>query len=454
MTTSSKPHNLIGKDKSEIDSFFLGGRAISTGRVAHLLTSSSFGINAILYATWLGYAMGIWAIIIQGAWCVSFLLFAKFASKIYRSTSLHDFLGSNFGRATQRVASVCSIIGLLYFAGWEIAIAQSGLEALPFTAGLLWPILLAVFIIVAIIYTSVGGQKTNGVVDTWLNIIKYSLLVLVVVATIVSVATSGNFNLELVFPPISTAIVAIGGFGIITNLVFNLSWQFVDNTSWQAVSSNQDQPKKSILLASAGVFVAYLLSTLLGAVLRAAPDLTSDNILGAVTFGLAGGWQIAMIIAVALLILLSMMSLIDGVSLSVSQTLSVDLNLIKRLSKNRKAQMNIARIFTIVAGAVSAWGVNFVVSAIGGGVFDFVYILIVAQLGLIGPVLVGLIAKRPPKLKLMWLPIVIAVLAGFTASVVGTTSENSFLVDGAGTITVIVSITLSIVFLLLQKYQR
>jgi hypothetical protein len=200
------------------------------------------------------------------------------------------------------------------------------------------------------------------------------------------------------------------------------------------------------------VFSAYLASTLLGAILRAIPDLTSDNILGAVTFGLTGAWQIVVIVAVVALILLSMMSLVDGVSLSVAQSLSVDLNIIKRLSKNRKTQMMIARVLTILAGVIAAWGVNLIVGMLGGGIFDFVYILIVAQLGLLGPVLVGLIMKNPPKAHLMWLPIVLSVLVGFSSSVVGVATENSFLTDGAGTITAVTSVILSMILTLRSKF--
>jgi len=420
-TDEIAPRNLLDKGKTDVDKFFLGDRAISSGKVAHLLTSSSFGVNAILYAAWLGYAMGAWAILVQAAWCVSFLLFARYAVKVHHFTSLHDFLGSTFGRTTQRIAAALSIIGLLYFAGWEIAIAQSGLSALPISAGLLWPALIALFIIIAIIYTSYGGQKVNSEVDRWLNIVKYFLLVFVVIAAIIGAVNAGSFNSGLIFPPISGAFAILGAFGVFTNLVFNLSWQFVDNTSWQSVSSNKKDPRRSLILAGGGTFVAYLLSTFLGAVLRVSTNLTSDNILAAATFGLSGVLQVVVIVAVVLLILLSMMSLIDGISLSVSQSAAVDLNLLKRFAEKPKQRMLIARILTVAAGVIAAWGVNLLISAMGGGIFDFVYILIVAQLSMIGPILVGLMAKNLPKIRIMWQALVVAVAVGIFASAFGVT---------------------------------
>ena len=450
----SAPRDLLDKGKADVDKFFLGDRAISSGKVAHLLTSSSFGVNAILYAAWLGYAMGAWAILVQAAWSVSFLLFARYANKVYHFTSLHDFLGSTFGRTTQRVGAILSIIGLLYFAGWEIAIAQSGLAALPVSAGMLWPILIAIFIVIAILYTSFGGQKANSEVDKWLNIVKYFLLAFVVIAAIIGAINSVGLSAGLIFPPISSAFAVLGVLGFFTNLVFNLSWQFVDNTSWQSVSSNKKDPRRSLILAGGGTFVAYLLSTFLGAVLRVSTSLTSDNILAAATFGLSGALQVVIIVAVVLLILLSMMSLIDGISLSVSQSAAIDLNFLKRFAKKPKQRMLIARILTVAAGVIAAWGVNLLISAMGGGIFDFVYILIVAQLSMIGPILVGLMAKKPPKIRIMWLALVVAVVVGIFSSAFGVASGIQWLVDGAGTLTVAVSIILAVGLYFLSKRQN
>ena len=109
------------------------------------------------------------------------------------------------------------------------------------------------------------------------------------------------------------------------------------------------------------------------------------------------------------------------------------------------------QILTILAGIFAAWGVSFIVGLIGGGIFDFVYVLIVFQLGLLGPVLLGLISKNSLKNKLMWIPIVLSVTIGIISSIVGTVKSNSYLIDGAGGITAISSIILSLLFFQLNK---
>ncbi|OGO87116.1 MAG: hypothetical protein A2Y24_05915 [Clostridiales bacterium GWE2_32_10] len=87
------PRRLGDTEGGDLDKYFLGGREVATKRASNLLISTSFGANAILYAAWLGYTMGFWAILIQAAWCLSFLLLARFADQVYHHTSLHDFLG-------------------------------------------------------------------------------------------------------------------------------------------------------------------------------------------------------------------------------------------------------------------------------------------------------------------------------------------------------------------------
>ena len=56
--------NLGGVDNC-LDKHFLAERKIKPLGVSQLLSSASFGANAVLYAVWLGYLMGVWAITIH-----------------------------------------------------------------------------------------------------------------------------------------------------------------------------------------------------------------------------------------------------------------------------------------------------------------------------------------------------------------------------------------------------
>ncbi len=432
----------------DLDSFFLANRTIKSSRTSGLLVSASFGANSILYAAWLGYIMGFWALIIHAAWCLSFVLLSRYAQKIYQHTSLHDFLGCRFGCATRRVASLCSIIGLLYFAGWEIAIAKSGVQSLLESAGMnlgfALPLVVAVTILFALLYTTIGGIKANGHIDFILNIVKILLLAIVVYALSKSVLSSSNLETSVFLPSMSTAIGGIGIIGFFTNMIFSISWQFVDNTSWQTISSGSKEEanvaKKTLNIASKEVFAAYILGTLLGVLLRVIPNLNSDNILGGIAS--SGMANISVVLCVIILLLLSMVSLIDGVGLSVAQTFLVDLRFGEKFKKING--YTLARVVTIVFGVIAAWGIQLLLGAIGKSVFDFVYIFIVAQLSLLGVVAVGLMSKNAMS-KNMWISILVGALSGITTSICGGIYQLPALTEAAGAISAVSSVLVALI---------
>lgn len=432
----------------ELDKYFLGNRSIKTKQVTHLLISTSFGANAILYAAWLGYSMGMWAVLIQIAWCLSFVLLSKFADKVYKYTSLHDFLGEKFGKWAKIISALCSVIGLLYFMGWEISFAQSGLESLPFS-NVNWGLVIGIFIVIAIIYTSINGRKLVSMIDTGLNIVKFLLLIFIVVALGINLGTHGELSFDVVIPPFSVAIANLGILGLITNLVFNLSWQFVDNSSWQSISSNSSEDKtsakKSLFGASGGVFLTVaLLGTILGAFLRAKTGLDSDNILSAVTIGMNGTLANMVNISIVALLLFSMISLIDGTTLSVVQSIISDIGLFRKNIDEKPFKLNIARIITVLMGFIAAWGVRVFITALGGSIFDFVYVFIVLQLSLLGSIIVGLMSKKAT-IKYMSLSIILALILGFGLSIIGTIMGKTELIDVAGTVAAILSIIIAII---------
>ena len=433
---------------AQLDKYFLGNRSIKTRQVTHLLMSTSFGANAILYAAWLGYAMGMWALLIQVAWCLSFVLLSKFSNKIYSYTSMHDFLGVKFGKSVRVISAICSILGLLYFMGWEIAIAQTGVESLPFT-NINWGFIIGIFIMIAIAYTFINGRKLVGIVDTVLNTLKILLFVFIVITLGITLGTSGNLSFQLIVPPFSELIAVLGLLGLITNTVFNLSWQFVDNSSWQSISSTAEDDKsgakKSLLGASVGVFFTVeLLGTLLGAFLRVKTGLNSDNILGAVYMSMNGNLANIINISIVALLLLSMVSLIDNTTLSVAQSIVSDLGLFKKNIDNKKFKLNIVRAITVIMGFTAAWGVREFINVLGGSIFDFVYVFVVLQLSLLGSILVGLISKRE-NTKYMGLSIVLSLILGFIFSIVGTITGRTEFVDAAGTVAAISSIVFAFI---------
>ena len=113
------------KNSAQVTDFLLAGRKLKSHSIVSLLLSSSFGLNAIFYAAWLGYAIGMWALLIQAAWSISFFLLIPASKQFTNIASLHDFLGQQFGSKTKLLSALCSIVGIMYFVAWEVSIKVS-----------------------------------------------------------------------------------------------------------------------------------------------------------------------------------------------------------------------------------------------------------------------------------------------------------------------------------------
>jgi len=449
----------IAKDKqSSLDGHFLARRALTSRKTASLLLSSSFGANALLYATFLGYLMGLWALIVQLAWMASFFLLARFSRQIYASTSLHEFLQTRYGTATRRIAALCSVAGIAYFAGWEIAVARNSLQSLATLSGgahaQLWQNLsiglLVAVIVAAIAYTSAWGRRASGTVNVYLNAIKVTCLG--IVGILLAVATTRHgLSGHLLPPPFSQAVLGVGVVGLLTNIIFNITWQFVDNSSWQSVSSNgsRSEPEVSQTIKQAGIWTLITVNgvgTLIGALMRSNSAVDSTNALGyAVTMSTTLQW--VALVAMVVLLALSAMSLFDGAILSVSQSILVDLR--AKMAGDKQITLLHARIATLVIGVIAAWGISLLIHALGGSIFNLVYIVIIAQLALAGPVIVGLLS--PIRVRGMWAAIVLGLAAGMVSTVVGTVQDNQTLLQAAGTVTTAASVIVSVCLLVIQR---
>ena len=193
-----------------IQEYLLAESSLGKLPVISLLFSQSFGINALLYQVWLGYAVGIWALVAQGAWMFGYILLAKHTQKIREVKSLHDILGKSYGSSTRVLAGFCSLIGIMYLLGWEVTIgsdtigsiiANSGLEKI--SSDYLNTSLLTIAIVVgAMMYTVIGGLRGNGIADIFLNAIKlFSILYITIVGLAHFLENGGDFWSHL-FPPL------------------------------------------------------------------------------------------------------------------------------------------------------------------------------------------------------------------------------------------------------------
>lgn len=434
----------VKKENNDIDDFLLGNRSLDKVSIINLLLSSSFGVNAIFYAAWLGYTLGGWAIVIQAFWAFSFIWLSKYSISFNGIDSLHDFLGKNFGKKTKLIASYCSIIGIMVFVGWETGISEGAFNSIidPLNNSGKVPLITLSIFVGTLLYTILGGIRGNAYVNTGLNAIKILIILVFIFLMYFSfLNVEGNgLNLVEFFPPIDETISNFGLWGLVTNVAFNITWQFVDNSSWQSIISGKSSNTKWNLKGS-GIYVFLsigLFGSILGALLMGTNGVTPDNILFEAV-GLSSDNSNFTTILLIFLLVASVISLLDGMFLAIGLTISKDLGRTKSLTK--------IKFLLLPIGLISIYGTKLIQNLFGLDLFDLVYIVVISQLSLFGPVFIGL--KYESKAHRMWIAIVGAILIGLISIWLTWLTGNQFYLQGAGTFTLLSSLFFA--FLLKKK---
>jgi hypothetical protein len=109
----------------------------------------------------------------------------------------------------------------------------------------------------------------------------------------------------------------------------------------------------------------------------------------------------------------------------------------------------LAKLTVVIFGILSIWGIQYIFNLLHLNLFDLVYVVIISQLSLIGPVIIGIFSKKK-NIKYMWVSILVSLIIGFGASIVGGFLGNKLLVDGAGTYTVVTSLLVASLLLILK----
>ena len=276
---------------SSVLSFFWGDNRMKMREGVHLLLSSPFSMNGILYQTWLGYSIGYAAIVIQVIWCLSYILMALCAQRIAdlsRTGTLHGSIGRVFGLRAEQAAAVASIIGFTLQIGWELIVGVSIFSVIaPGNTNIL-TILILTLAGISAIYTILGGIRGNALANqmqNWVGGLALWAVVIALAAFYHSDTTAVPPGAGRPFDGGSFArlITELGIGGFITNAVFSLAWQFVDMSTWQnmaATEKREDAPRKVLFWTALLVFIfPGVVGTAAGMYMRTVPNLTSDNII-------------------------------------------------------------------------------------------------------------------------------------------------------------------------------
>lgn len=433
--------------------FLLAARRLPRASVVSLLLSSSFGLNGLFYAAWLGYTIGAWALVIQAAWALSFVLLVPVARAFYDISSLHDLLGRRYGAPTQVLAALCSLAGMIYLVGWEVGIARSVftslLQSTPNTSfsGLLLEadVLIIGIATITVAYTAFGGLTGNAKIDLGLNAAKLILTAVMIGFALAHFYRSMPGSLaESAFPSFKSALNQLGLWGILTNILFNLSWQLVDNSSWQSIiAGSRAEPRsvqKNLVWSSAVIFMTIgVLGTALGIGISALKDLQPEQVLVQAALSIPANADLVAMLLIGLVVV-CVMSLMDGMLLACALTVIGDILPSTRFGKQLTdiQRVRAARLSLVASAVIAIWGIDVLISWTGATIFDFVYVVIVSQLALLGPVVFCWVSG--PRCTFMWTAILFGILVGSSAVVVGVLTSRQFLVDGGGTFTILASL--------------
>jgi len=227
--------------------------------------------------------------------------------------------------------------------------------------------------------------------------------------------------------------------------LFNLSWQFVDNSSWISIiagtgTNEEGETHRNLLYSSVVIFATIgVLGTILGATVSILPNINPENILTQAVMTLPLS-ELFLSVGMVVLIAACIMSLVDGMLITCSLTLIADVlpswQRVSRLSSG--TSLMLAKAAMLIVAVLSVWGIGFVIKLSGTSLFDFVYIVVISQLALIGPVVGGMLTKSNS--KHMWLAIFVGLAVGFGSTTYGVMTDRSFLIDGAGTFTILASL--------------
>src|SRR5690606_2403713 len=193
------------------------------------------------------------------------------------------------------------------------------------------------------------------------------------------------------------------------------------------------------------VFIAPgIIGTVIGVLLSAVPELNQDNIMPKVISLIQTDetW-ILFILLVALFF--SIMSTLDGLMLASAYSFVCDILYRNKTLSELDADPRLANKLLIILRGIlllvtifGTLGVLYLNQILDVSLFDLTYVMIISQLTLIGPILLGM-RGRIGKTSNMPYAIYVSLIIGFGCFFVGKFLDSDFLMTGAGFFTLATS---------------
>lgn len=350
---------------------------------------------------------------------------------------MHGVIGSRFGGIAARVAALASILGFSVLIGWESVVGATLLRQVLKTDNVFLTFAPILLVAIAAAYTAVGGLRVNARLNAGQNILKSVLLVIAAAVLILNAPTGiSSLTGPQAMKSLGEAVTVLGGIGLIANLAFSFFWQPVDMLVWQnvaAADSREGGQRRALIWAAILVFFfPGFIGSLIGISLTSYShlgEITDASILTKFVEALSEYTWFGLFLFVAYIA--AMLSTIDGYALAAAQSTTWDLLQREKVTKllalgaGRTAESDdsevvaYSRIAILFLGLFGSFLVMWMVFERGISIFDIVYFVVVAQMSLVGPVWLCLTGDRVASLKKGPWPIILALIAGVGAVLVG-----------------------------------
>lgn len=391
-----------GRKFDTIKSFYYGDDNLKVSKVVHLLLSTSFSMNGILYQTFLGFAFGWAALLIQAVWCASYWWLSSYSSRINsfeKNGTIHGTIAIYFGSNAAKIATLATIIGFTLQIGWELIVGSVAISTIAPNNSVLLMILIFGLAVISATYTILGGLKGNIKVNVFQNIVGGVAFIIIPIFFILVTQkpeTTLNSYLSFDFKGLfgNTPLLIIA---FLSNILFSLFWQFVDSSTWHSImsgSNTDNTSEKALKWSSFWIFIfPGFMGTILGISLKLSnPEMTDPNSYIPYIITEISNYPYLVILFIMGCIG-AMLSTLDGLLLSVGQVVSWDWfnsNIIGKILNGEitddnleKRIINTTRIAIFVTAIVGSLFSYVITQVFQVSIFDIVYIVTVAQMVLV-----------------------------------------------------------------------